>query len=186
MTITRADVKGWTMRETAHYNGGKEWFGYGHQCIENPRLYRLDRYTRKDRSVTSTWSVDGEDCADLDEAIERLNSDPVVTADEIAALKLLTTEFQPLRDVRAGDAYKALPQGTLSHWCSRKGLVWAEKGQARLTELGARILRDSGSDPKGEDAPAAECGASQSGGSVASVSPNPSHLPPSSSPGEEE
>jgi hypothetical protein len=47
--------------------------------------------------------------------------------------------------------------------------------------------RDSSSDPKGEDAPAAECGASQSGGSVASASPNLSPNPsPSSSPGEEE
>jgi hypothetical protein len=140
--MTRADAKGWTMRETAHYNGGAEWFGYGHQCIQQPRLYRLDRYGRKDRSVTSTWSVDGEDCASLDEAVERLNVDPVVTADEIAALGLLTPEFQPLREIRATDAYKALPSGTLSHWCSRKGLVWAEKGQARLTELGQRILRD--------------------------------------------
>jgi hypothetical protein len=130
------------MREVAHYNGGDKWFGYGHQCIEQPRLYRLDRYARKDRSVTSTWSVDGEDCASLDEAISRLGSDPVVTADEIAALKLLTTELQPLKDVRATEAYKALPQGVFSHWCSRKGLAWAEKGHVRLTDLGARILHE--------------------------------------------
>lgn len=135
------DPSRWTMRESAHYNGGAAWFGYGHQCIQQPRLYRLDRYSRKDRSVTSTWSVDGEDCADLTEAIGRLKTDPIVTPDEIAALALLSPEPVAFRELRASDAYKALPPGLFSHWLSRKGLAWAENGTVRRTELGERLLR---------------------------------------------
>jgi hypothetical protein len=55
----------------------------------------------------------------------------------------------------------------------------AEGGDAFERDLNAKLAeiraRDSGSDPKGEDATAAECGASQSGGSEASASPKESH-----------
>lgn len=138
--LTIEDAADWTMREVAHYNGGKEWFGYGHRCYQQPRLYRLDRYARKDRSVTSTWSVDGEDCVDLADAINRLNSDPVVGPDELRMLAALAPAFQPLKEVRATEPYLSMDHGVLHHWLPRKGLAEAENGYVRRTELGTRIL----------------------------------------------
>lgn len=142
MTLTIDDADLWTMRQTAHYNGGKEWFGYGHQCNEQPRLYRLDRYKRKDRSVTSEWSVDGEECADLAEAISRLNTSPTISEDEAIMLADLTEAFQPLGEVRKREPYTTLPDAvSILHFkLSRKGLVWADNGLIRRTELGTVLL----------------------------------------------
>lgn len=134
--LTVDDAKSWHMRNVAHYNGGKEWFGYGHQCVEQPRLYRLDKYLRKDRSVQSIWSVDGVDCADLAEAVGRLNTDPVVTDAEMPTLALFTPEPQPFREIRGADGYDE----TARHFLSHKGLIRADDGQASLTELGDRLL----------------------------------------------
>lgn len=142
MTITLADADMWTMREVAHYNGGKEWFGYGYTCNQNLRLYRLDRYTRKDRAVKSEWSVDGEKCADLAEAVERLNTDPIIGDDERTMLASLLPAFQPLGEVRKREPYTTLPDAVtiLHHWLSRKGLVEAQNGHIRRTELGDKLL----------------------------------------------
>lgn len=142
MAITVEDAADWHMRETAHYNGGKEWFGYGHQCIEQPRLYRLDRYARKDRSVTSTWSVDGNDCADFEAAVEALNTPPTISDDERTMLADLLPAFQPIGEVRKRDPYLTLPDATsiLHYQLPRKGLVWAESGHIRRTELGSALL----------------------------------------------
>lgn len=142
--ITIDNAADWTMREVAHYNGGKEWFGYRHQCNQQPRLSRMDRYMKKDRSVVSTWSVDGQDCADLTEAIARLNTDPTIDADERAMLAALSPAFQPLKDVRSRAPYTTLPDAVtiLHHQLSRKGLVWAENGHIRRTELGDRLLAE--------------------------------------------
>lgn len=65
-------VRQWTMREEIHHNGGREWFGYTHRCVEEPRLTRFDRYEKKTRSVTSTWRVDWIDRASLEDAVEAL------------------------------------------------------------------------------------------------------------------
>lgn len=142
MTITLADAADWTVTESAHYNGGKEWFGYGYTCVQQPRLYRLDKYLKKDRTVTSTWSVDGKDCADLTEAVERLNVDPVIGDDERAMLASLLPAFQPLARVREAEPYTTLTDApsVLHHWLRRKGLVEAQNGHVRRTELGDRIL----------------------------------------------
>lgn len=98
--ITVEILSGTHLRTIAHINGGSEWFGYRLRCIEYPRLQRLDRYMRKDRSVVSTWAVDGEGVENLAMAAEALNHPPVFTEDEIAALALVPDEFANLRHVQ--------------------------------------------------------------------------------------
>lgn len=117
----------WTMRETAHYNGGKEWFGYKYQCIEQPRLSRKDRYTRKDRSVSSVWLVDGEECATFGAALEILESPPALTVPEldiVAAFTAVTMEKRGFGNF--SEAYPPLKA------LDSKGLVWWEDGKVSL------------------------------------------------------
>lgn len=117
----------WTMRETAHLNGGKDWFGYKHQCIEQPRLSRLDRYLRKDRSVTSTWRVDGGDCASFEDALDQLESPPSMTIADLDAVSQFTAAEMGKADFADFQAtYPALR--TLAD----KGLVWWQAGRVRL------------------------------------------------------
>lgn len=58
-------------------------------------------------------------------------------------LAIIGPEFTPLKEIRASDLYRSIPDAVsvLSHWMSRKGLVWAEKGQVRLTELGRSLQK---------------------------------------------
>ncbi len=85
-------VAPWSMWESAHLNGGREWFGYIFTCIEEPRLSRLDRYVRKTRSVTSTWRVDGVEMEDLAAALVAIKSPPVLT-EERAMLELVGDDW---------------------------------------------------------------------------------------------
>jgi hypothetical protein len=103
-----ADLQNCTMHEAAHYNGGKEWFGYLHRCNEHPRLTRMDKYIKKTRSTESTWHVDGKPVADLAEAAERLSTPYRPSAEELVLLAEVPDEytrfegrgrFLPLRDV---------------------------------------------------------------------------------------
>lgn len=133
----------WTMRETAHYNGGRDWFGYEYQCNQQPRLRRLDRYTRKDRSVASTWRVDGQDCLDAFDALERLSHAPVLGEDELAVLAQITPEVMSKKDLDALNIDWRNRQDRLS----AKGLIWWEKGQVRRTPLGGAMLAARGEQP---------------------------------------
>jgi hypothetical protein len=115
------------MREVAHINGGKDWFGYRHQCIQQPRLSRFDRYTRKDRSVASTWRVDGEDCASLTDALAKLEVPPSLTVSEMRALCQFATPTMAKRDF--ADFQAVYPDlRTLAD----KGLVWWDQGKVSL------------------------------------------------------
>lgn len=128
--ITMADVTGWHMKEGAHYNGGDLWFGYLMQCIEQPRLARFDRYIKKTREVQSTWQVDGDDCADLDEAVAKLNVDPVFTDAELQELNKVTCDFEDIRKTRDLE---------LNHSLENKGAIEWKAGKCRLTDTGERI-----------------------------------------------
>lgn len=132
MTLTLEDAKTWKMRESAHLNGGREWFGYIHTCIEQPRLSRFDKYLRKTKSVESTWRVDGEDAASLKEAIERLNTPPVFSEAELEVLRRVPDEYADLR--RSAD-FPAI------YFLRQKGAVEAEAGKCRRTDLGRDALR---------------------------------------------
>ena len=100
--LTLDTVKTWGMRQAAHLNGGPEWFGYLFRCIEEPRLSRLDRYGRAERSVTSKWLVDGDEVDGLPGAIEALKVAPVLTPEEQAALDLIDDEFRDHRQTVGG------------------------------------------------------------------------------------
>jgi hypothetical protein len=121
------DASQWTMRETKHVNGGKDWFGYEHQCVEQPRLRRFDRYERKSRLVKSTWRVDGEDRASFDDALEALESTPALTGVEMETLALFRAESMAKSEF--GDFQTAYP---VLRVLDAKGLVWWENGRVRL------------------------------------------------------
>ena len=133
MTITANTLRGSRLFERSHVNGGPEWFGYILQCEEFPRLSRLDRYARRDRSVSSTWRVDGEDVDNLDHAAERLNIPPALTDDEIAVLRRVTDEWQDLR-------FEGITAQLVA--ISWKGVIEFETGRCRLSPLGRRTLAE--------------------------------------------
>ena len=66
------DINTMTMREVAHYNGGKAFFAYGYKCVQYPSLTLFKRFDRKTKQVTNTWRVDGVDQPDRDAAIALL------------------------------------------------------------------------------------------------------------------
>ena len=101
------------MREAMHLNGGSKFFGYVYRCVEHPRLTRRDIYDKNDKSVTSTWRVDGEDVADLAAAVERLNTPAVLTEDEVKALARIPTEFTNVRAVEDIVAGCKAPEGAI-------------------------------------------------------------------------
>ncbi|SEM50635.1 hypothetical protein SAMN04487857_102345 [Pseudomonas sp. ok272] len=61
-----------TIREVAHYNGGKAFFAYGYECVQHPRLTLFKRFDRKTKQVTNTWRVDGADQPSLEVAVQAL------------------------------------------------------------------------------------------------------------------
>ncbi|MFJ2446801.1 hypothetical protein [Pseudomonas sp. NPDC087626] len=69
MTI---DIGALTIREVAHYNGGKAFFAYGYECVQHPRLTLFKRFDRKLKTVTATWRLDGVDQPSLDAAVAAL------------------------------------------------------------------------------------------------------------------
>lgn len=121
------EAKGWTLREAGHFNGGRAWFGYLFRCIQEPRLSRFDRYTRKPKGVTSTWRVDGVDVGDLVEAVEALKTPPTITEEEAAALaKISATEAADHRqDVGYAMLYALHNKGLIEYLmpgrCRRRG-----------------------------------------------------------------
>lgn len=66
----------WTMRQTAHLNGGRKFFAYEYTCNEEPRLTRSDHYDKTTRSCTSTWRVDGVDQPSFAAAMATLGVSP--------------------------------------------------------------------------------------------------------------
>lgn len=115
--ITAADLANCHMREEAHYNGGREFFGYGYRCIEHPRIYQIVKYYRKDRSTVIEWYVDGERVADLAAAADRLSAPPTITAQEREALAGLSTEFTPKRDLDYDfEVFRRLADKGLIEW----------------------------------------------------------------------
>ena len=136
--VTRESLKSCHMRETIHLNGGKEWFGYIHQCVEHPRLSRKDKYTRKDRGVHSTWRVDGIECTDLDAALDALAKPVVLTDEERTALTLWRDDF-PSAWAARGDNY------TMMRALSDKGLL---NGKTGITDDGRAALSRASSKPQ--------------------------------------
>lgn len=88
------------LRDTAHLNGGEVFFGHLDSCVTYPRLQRVVKYYKADRSTKITWSVDGNyDVETIEEAIELLSKAPVFSEEETAALKLIDDTWKRMRGV---------------------------------------------------------------------------------------
>jgi hypothetical protein len=118
------------MLEDAHFNGGKEWFGYRLRCVQHPRLTRFDKYIRKTRGVESTFEVDGEPVASIEEAARQLATPYQPIPEDIKLLELVTDDwtllerrspFLRLRDV---------------------GLVEFQDGKCRRTDAGRAAMKE--------------------------------------------
>lgn len=135
--LTMEDTKGWKVRQGDHYNGGATWFGYGGSCIQQPRLYKLTRHLKKTRATEVEWSVDGQKCASLEEAVDRLNRPPEINLVEREVLSKLPDEWSAravLKEMLGEGWYEAI------FLLRRKALIEAHEGAFRRTELARELL----------------------------------------------
>jgi hypothetical protein len=91
--LTPSDFDRWQFkRDAVHFNGGQEFFGWGHRCIDQPRLLVIDKYFKKDRSSQRSYLIDGRTpCTTLDEALAALSVPPVVTDADRELLQQLSS-----------------------------------------------------------------------------------------------
>lgn len=115
----------------SHYNGGAEFFGYGYKALGQPRLKMIRRwYRRGERRGKSEdrYFVDGVHVDSYAAAIEALETPPVFTAEEIAALATIGDD--------PADYRKAVPYELL-HYLSAKGAIeWGPPGRCKRTDVG--------------------------------------------------
>lgn len=145
LTLTAAEAEGWLYRETAHINGGPDWFGYKHVCFQHPRLTRVDRYARRGRTVTSILYVDGQEVADLEAAVQALMKAPVIAPELLAFLKLMPSQWTKKSDLFAEAAHgeenrNAVLIALLN--LAALGLVEWEDGAVQPTQLGLAARAD--------------------------------------------
>jgi hypothetical protein len=96
--FTEADFNSWRFnRDAVHFNGGKVFFGWGHRCVTQPRLLVIDKYFKADRSTKRSYLIDGKiACETLDDALAALSAPPVLTDEELALLRTVSSEwFRP-------------------------------------------------------------------------------------------
>ncbi len=93
--LTEADFNGWKfVKDAVHFNGGKVFFGWGHRCIDQPRLLVIDKYFKADRSTLRGYLVDGKtSCTTLPEALSALSVPPALTDFEIQLLSTVSREW---------------------------------------------------------------------------------------------
>lgn len=93
--LTKTDFDGWRFnRDDVHFNGGREFFGWGHRCIDQPRLLVIDKYFRKERSTQRSYLIDGKTpCATLEEALTALAVPPKLSDDLLVLLRGLSDEW---------------------------------------------------------------------------------------------
>jgi hypothetical protein len=94
-TLTEADYKGWRFKKDAvHFNGGSIFFGYGHRCIDQPRLLVIDKYFKADRSSSRGYLVDGKTALTaLPEALAALAIPPTLSDFEIQLLGTVARDW---------------------------------------------------------------------------------------------
>lgn len=104
--FTEADYNSWRFRKDAvHFNGGKVFFGWGHRCVDQPRLLVIDKYFKKDRSTHRAYLVDGKtQCLTLLHALVALSTPPALTDFEIQLLSTISRDWYRPRRTRAAPA----------------------------------------------------------------------------------
>lgn len=141
------DAKGWKMRETLHGHG-KGFFLYEYGVIDHMRLRRRDRYTRKDRSVTSTWLVDGQDCKDLEDALAKMATPPSFDESELLVLRLIAKMVEE----RGGPiACREIPYDA-TFQLSYKGALDTQAGKMQLSAIGKAAIEAAEKSPLEEGA----------------------------------
>jgi hypothetical protein len=104
---TKEDVFAGGLRESGHLNYGPNGFGYTYRHTTIPRLSCIDRYYKGDalmksgKSTARIWQVDGVEVADLEAALERLASPPVLSLGEFLVLQKVSFEPDWLRAVQS-------------------------------------------------------------------------------------
>lgn len=93
--FTEADFNGWRFdRDAVHFNGGKVFFGWGHRCVDQPRLLVIDKYFKADRSTKRSYVVDGKTTFEaLPEALVELSAPPVISPEDIELLRKLPDDW---------------------------------------------------------------------------------------------
>jgi hypothetical protein len=95
---TESDYHRWKFqREAVHFNGGRDWFGYGHRCIDQPRLLVVDKYFRADQCTKRSFTVDGRlQVGTLREALDALAIPPALSIEEASLLATVPDDwFRP-------------------------------------------------------------------------------------------
>lgn len=139
MSLTEADYKSWRfVKDAVHINGGKEFFGYGHRCIDQPRLLVIDKYFKRDRSTQRSYIIDGKlPCTSLDEALTALADPPRLEAEDLSRL----------RDV-PDDWFRPDPRGPLLPLADMGLIEWGrdadKKVTCRRTDAGRSYLAQQG------------------------------------------
>lgn len=98
MKLTEADYNGWRFNHNVmHINGGRAFFGYGHRCVDQPRLLVIDKYFKADRSTKRSYLIDEKTaCETLDEALAILSEPPKPSAEQLGLLHMASDEwFRP-------------------------------------------------------------------------------------------
>lgn len=93
--FTEADFNGWRFnRDAMHINGGKVFFGYGHRCVDQPRLLVIDKYFKADRSKQRSYLVDGKTSfPTLQLALDALTIPPTLSDFEIQLLGTVSRDW---------------------------------------------------------------------------------------------
>ncbi len=144
MTVTPDMLRTATMRQDAHLNGGSVFFGYTYRCIQYPRLEKIVKYYKRDRSMKVTWRVDGADpeYASAEEALPALNTPPVLTEAEQHVLGFVTKEWRYLDRKDMPEELKSLKTGMFEpgslsyslYMLRAKGLIEAQQAMYRLRQ----------------------------------------------------
>ncbi len=129
--ITVESLTGCKMHEVMHGHG-KDMFFYTYGVEGHPRLTRHDRYSRKDRSVVSTWRVDGEDRPSLEAAAVALNTPPVFTPEELEIMAGRPAEW---------DIHDRTVDFSAMYMLRRKGAIEINDRMCRLSDLAAAAIR---------------------------------------------
>lgn len=93
--FTERDFNTWRFnRNAVHFNGGKDFFGWGHRCVDQPRLLVIDKYIKKDRSTQRSYLIDSKTpCTTLAEALAALSVPPILTPEECDLLATVSPDW---------------------------------------------------------------------------------------------
>lgn len=136
--ITMDSVLSGRLRENGH-GDAKDWFATFWQHTAIPRLSAMDKHPRRGRGGASVriWKVDGDECASLEEAVERLNVPAALCEDERAFLDMVPAEWTGLHDwLRPMKGQEFKPHSSaygMVHMLRHKGFVETERrGEGRI------------------------------------------------------